>query len=131
MKSVFSALVAAAVLAVPASAQTFRAENRVIVTPGAGNTFSISSGGGYGARGMWCAASDYAQDVLGARGTDRLVIDQPRTSTRGPVGFALMGRDVGGGSVQIIGSSLRRAGANLSVDHAYQFCHDARIINSR
>ncbi|MEP1520821.1 hypothetical protein [Ascidiaceihabitans sp.] len=131
MKTVLSALVATAILTVPAQAQTFRAENRVVVTPAQGNSFSISNGEGQGARGMWCAASDYAQDVLGARGSERLVVDQPRTSKRGPVVFALKGRDGGSGSVLIVGSSLRSAGSSLSVNHAYQFCHDARITNSR
>lgn len=132
LRSIVPLVAVVATIALPLEAQTFRAENRVNVTAGPNNTLSISSGGEYGARGMWCAAADYAQDVLGARGIDRLVIEAPRTSTRGPVVFAVKGRnDVSGGGVQIIGASLRTAGANLSVDHAYQFCHDARLTNSR
>jgi hypothetical protein len=120
-----------ALAAVPAVAQTFRAENRVDVTPALNNAFQISSGGDYGARGMWCAASDYAQDVLGASGTSRIYITEPRTSTSGPVKFSLDANGTQGKSVSIVGASLRQLGANLSVDHAYQFCYDARITNSR
>ena len=120
-----------ALAAVPAVAQTFRAENRVDVRPALNNAFQISSGGDYGARGMWCAASDYAQDVLGASGTSRIYITEPRTSTSGPVTFSLDANGTQGKSVSIVGASLRQLGANLSVDHAYQFCYDARITNSR
>ena len=120
-----------ALAAVPAVAQTFRAENRVDVMPALNNAFQITSGGDYGARGMWCAASDYAQDVLGASGTSRIYITESRTSTSDPVTFSLDANGTQGKSVSIVGASLRQLGANLSVDHAYQFCYDARITNSR
>ena len=127
----FIAATLAAMAATPVFAQTFRAENRVNVTPAAGTAFQITSGGGYGARGTWCAASDYAQDVLGATGTTRMYVTGPRTSTSDPVTFDLDASAITPQSVLIVGSSLRQAGANLTVDHAYQFCYDARITNSR
>lgn len=118
-------------LASPVAAQAFRAENRVTVTPAPGG-FEISNGGGFGARGMWCAAADYARTVLAAAGTDRVYIARARSPGLGQRAAVLFTLDPTGlvpAPVTIVGASLRRAGANLSVDHAYGFCADARIIN--
>lgn len=114
-----------------ADAQTFRAENRVTVTDQGNGLFSVPSGNRYGARGAWCAASDYAQDVLNARGTDRLYVRMPQTTNSGPVTFGLAPGNTTPVSVTGVSSALRTAGANLSVDHAFQFCYDARLINTR
>ncbi|MGC1504375.1 MAG: hypothetical protein WA782_09580 [Sulfitobacter sp.] len=113
------------------SAQEFRAENHVKVTGVAGG-FEVANGGGYGARGMWCAAADYARRVLGAHGHDRVYIAVARTpglGQRAPVRFTLDPAGLNPSSVTIVGASLRKAGASLSVDHAYQFCADAKVIN--
>ena len=121
----------AASVALPAAAQTFQAENSVTVTPVSGG-FEIANGGGYGARGMWCAAADYARDVLGAAGNARIYIARgrkPGIGQRAPVLFTLDPAGLSPTPVIIVGASLRRAGASLSVDHAQQFCTDARIIN--
>lgn len=65
-------LVAAlAAFAVPAAAQSFQAENDLTVNAVPGG-FEVIEAGSFGARSIWCAASDYAQDVLGAGGTSRL-----------------------------------------------------------
>lgn len=128
-KIVFVALAGA--LALPASAQTFRAENRVNVTPVAGG-FAVADGNGFGARGMWCAAADYARDRLGASGTQRLYVAQDRPSgTRGPVVFTLDATGLTPSRVFSVGSSIRTAGANLSVDHAQTFCADFKLRNGR
>lgn len=115
-------------LAVPATAQSFVAENRVAVT-GAGQQITLSEDGGFGARGMWCAAADYARRVLGAGETARLRVERPRSTPRGPVTFALGAPERGTFSVMIVGTSLRQKGANLSVGHAFSFCADAKIID--
>ena len=120
-----------ALLALPATAQTFRAENRVYVTPAPGG-FEVSNGGGYGARGMWCAAADYANDVAGAAGTDRRYIARGRTPGIGqqvPVLFSLDQSSLRPSAVFIVGVSLRQDGSTLSVDHAHSFCADAKVIN--
>ena len=115
-------------LALPVSAQTFRAENRVNVTPVQGG-FSVANGGDMGARGMWCAAADYARTVLHARGNQRIYVAQDRVlRQRGPVRFTLNSAGLTPKRVSILGSSIRKAGANLSVDHAYTFCADHRLI---
>lgn len=118
-------------ISTPLYAQEFTAENRVAVT-GVAEGFEVVNGGGYGARGMWCAAADYARTILGARGNARMFIAEGRTpglGQRAPVRFTLDPTGLDPSPVFIVGASLRRAGASLSVDHAYQFCADARVIN--
>lgn len=114
-----------------ASAQVFQAENRVLVTPAGGNSFAIPSGGHFGARGVWCAAADYARDVLGQPGTARLYVQQPKTTPSGVVVFGLDPAGAQPAAVSSTSAALRAAGSNLSIDHAVQFCVDARIYNRR
>ncbi|MDF1726999.1 MAG: hypothetical protein P1U53_04525 [Sulfitobacter sp.] len=119
----------ASVLAAPLSAQVYRAPGKIDVTPVPGG-FAVEDGGGMGARGVWCAAADYAARELGVAGTTRLyVANDSAPRVRAPVVFTL---DPGGmttSRVFIVGGSIRRAGANLSVDHALSFCADFRLIN--
>lgn len=110
-----------------ASAQSFRAENRVVVTPAGAGSFSVPSGGKYGARGAWCAAADYAMDVLGQRGTARVYVQQPKTTNSGAVIFGLDPAGAAPTAVSSTSAALRVAGSNLSIDHAFQFCSDARL----
>lgn len=119
-----------ALMATPVSAKSFKAVNRVKVTPVAGG-FSVPSGGEQGARGMWCAASDYARRAVGASGTSRLYVAQPqaRGSSRAPVVFSLSASGLTPKRVRIVGSSIRQAGASLSVNHAYAFCADRTLGN--
>ena len=114
-----------------AEAAPFRAENRVTVTS-AELGFDVRGDAGFGARGMWCAAADYARRALGVAGTERIYIAEARTpglGQRGPVRFTLDAGTLPRSEVFIVGSSLSTLGANLSVDHAYSFCADAKVIN--
>lgn len=114
-----------------AQAQTFRADNRVAVTPVGADTFATSTRGSYGARGAWCAAADYAKDVLGASSTTRIFV---REGEARPSGQVIFGVGAGGTTpvaVSSVGAAIRIPGSNLSVAHAFQFCHDARIRPSR
>ena len=115
-------------LSIPFEAAAFRADNRVEVTP-SGQDFIVQEGGGFGARGMWCAAADYALDVLGAPATARVYVTQPRRTPRDPVAFSLDPGTIRPTSFMIVGTSLRQPGANLLVGHAMSFCADARTIN--
>lgn len=129
MRRFISVCMLSAAFAAPLSAQTFRAENRVTVTPETGG-FSVLNGGGQGARGMWCAAADYARDVLGAAGAQRIYVAEDRArGQRGPVRFTLDAAGLTPSRVSILGSSIRTAGANLSVGHAFSFCADFKLIN--
>jgi hypothetical protein len=132
MKRMLVALSAAIVLATPLAAQTYRAEGRVTVTPTA-QGFSIQNGGGMGTRGMWCGAAKYARDRLGASGTQRIYVTQPRTAAnrRAPVGFSLRPRGTTPGTVLILGRSIFTSGASLSVNHAIGFCADFKLRQSR
>lgn len=126
------ALIAAVGLtATHASAQSFRAENRQIVTPEGDGLFSTQSGSTFGARGAWCAAADYAMDRLGAGATTKIYVRSPQTSPSSMVVFGLTPGDTTPVGVSSTSAALRIAGANLSVGHAFQFCHDARLINRR
>ncbi|MFC6638176.1 hypothetical protein GV827_13975 [Sulfitobacter sp. JBTF-M27] len=129
MRLRYIALIAAIVSASTTSlaAQTFKAENRVIVTPQSNGLFSVSAGNYWGARGAWCAAADYAMDVLGASGTTRLYVQVPTTTPSGPVTFGLTPGNTTPVGVVSVSASLRTAGSNLSIDHAFQFCYDARL----
>ena len=130
LRGILSAL-ALVVMAAPVAAQVFQAENRVVVLPAEGG-FDVQSGGGFGARGMWCAAADYAREVLGARGGQELYVAvgrPPGLGQRAPVHFTLDPAGLTPRGVFIVGSSLQTAGSALSVDHAYSFCADARVIN--
>lgn len=112
--------------ATPAFAQNFTAENGVDVVQ-TGNGFAVTGDAGIGARGMWCAAADYARSVKGARSAQRLFIQEGRKTGRSPVIFALTSPDAPAKSVTILGLSLRSEGANLSVGHAYSFCADHKL----
>ena len=72
-------------LVLPAGAEAFRAQNRVEVMPVPGGV-SVARDGGYGARGMWCAAADHALRVLNAPAAARLYVVRPRSGPR-PLGM--------------------------------------------
>ncbi len=128
MKRIGITVAAASLLAVGiAHAEPFRAESRVYVTPRGDGTFSIPASTPYGSVGAWCAAADYAIDVLRVAGTTRLYVLQPQTLPSSDVIFGTSPRGVTPISTLTPSGGLRTPGANLSVDHAYQFCHDVRL----
>ncbi|MCX7566426.1 hypothetical protein OS189_08735 [Sulfitobacter sp. F26169L] len=130
MRGFIAGLSFMALMAGPVAAQGFKAENGVIVLPVAGG-FSVTGDAGLGARGMWCAAADYARKREGARASQRLYIAQGRTAglgQRDPVTFTLSAQGLTPVGVIVLGSSLARAGANLSVGHAYGFCADSKLV---
>lgn len=133
MRSIFYCFGAALMLAAPTvtDAQTFQAENRVMVTDLGNGTFSVPTRNAFGARGTWCAAADYAMSVLGASGTSRVYVRDAKTAPSDSVVFALSAGDTTPAGVSSVAAGLRTPGANLSVDHAFQFCYDARLINTR
>tara|TARA_B110000879_G_C10736642_1_gene342478 strand:- start:304 stop:513 length:210 start_codon:yes stop_codon:yes gene_type:complete len=62
------AAVVAAALPVLASAQTYRAVNNLNVVPLSGSIFEVIEARGEGPRGIWCAAAEFAERRLGAKG---------------------------------------------------------------
>lgn len=113
----------------PAHAADFRAKNGVSVRA-SDNGFLVTGDAGLGARGIWCAASDYARSRAGATNGQRLYIAQGRTpglGRRDPVAFTLDPAGLTPTSPNILAQTLRQAGANLSVGHAIGFCADGKL----
>ena len=125
-------LAALALASAPATAQSLRVENRVTVSAVPGG-FSVPDGGGMGARGMWCAAGEYAARRAGAAETARVYVAVPRGRgfDRAPVVFTLDPAGLVPRPVLILGTSLTRAGSSLSVAHARSLCADFRLTGSR
>ena len=117
--------------AAPVSAQSFEADNGVQVMPVPGG-FAVTGDAGLGARGVWCGAADYARTRAGAGNNgQRLYIAaarEPGLGQRGAVTFTLDPAGLTPSRVTILGTSLARAGANLSVGHAYGFCADGKLV---
>jgi hypothetical protein len=117
--------VIAAMIGVPSAASTFEAKNGVLVAQTA-NGFVVDGGNGFGARGMWCAAADYAFEVVGAATAQRLYVGNS-TGNRNRVAFTLNEQGLSPTSVASVGASIAQPGANLSVAHALSFCADHRL----
>lgn len=114
--------------AFPATAQMFEAENGVNVV---GNSagFTVQGGGGFGARGMWCAAGDYALRVSGAATAQRLFVANG-SSGRNTAMFTLNAAELTPMSAALLGTSVSRPGSNLTVGHAISFCADHKLTRS-
>jgi len=117
---------AALTLGVALPVQAFQAENRVTVNP-VSNGFSVTGDAGYGARDIWCAAADYARSEAGASDGQRLYVAQGRAAGDRAVVFTLNPEGLTPSSVLVLGQSVKTAGANLAVGHAYSFCADHRL----
>lgn len=130
MGKIYSAIVVAVMMASPAVAKDFKAANGVIVMPHA-NGFSVTGDAGLGARGIWCAAADYALRHEGVKNGQRLYVAEDRKrglGQRNPVVFTLSSAGLTPSSATLLGASISRAGANLSVGHAIGFCVDHKLI---
>jgi hypothetical protein len=112
--------------ALPAfSAQVFRAENRVDVTPLAGGSFEVEPDIRYGVPGQWCAASDYARRVLNVPWTSRIYVQGPGSARRSIV-FGLDPAGAEPSRITIVSRSAKTPGANFSVQRAFDFCINQR-----
>lgn len=129
-------IAAALVLAVPVSAgaNTFRAVNYLTVVPLGNTTFEVIEERGAGARGIWCAAAEYAERRLGARG--RMYISEGRAASRSVAGrkSVIFTTDVSSLSQQPstgISLSTSDVGRNLPIAHAIQFCRTGDSRHSK
>lgn len=113
----------------PVAAQSFKAQNGVVVVPVTGG-FLVEGGAGLGARGMWCAAADYAQHVIGARAPQRLYVAEPLQKGRRGVTFTLDANGETRTPVTIVGLTVRNKGANMGIGHAIGFCADHKLLRS-
>ena len=112
-------------MALPATAATFVAENRTKVTPLSGGTFKVSPDRYFGVPGQWCGAADYARRALGVSWSSKIYV-------RGRSGRdVIFGTSPGGATPSSIGSvaaSANTPGANFSVQRAFGYCIDQRIL---
>lgn len=125
-------IVLAAMIGTTAAAQAFEAQNRLLVVPLGSKDFEVIEARGEGARGMWCAAADYAKRVLKQPGGSRVYVKTPRgpsVSGAGRIGVVFT-TDPSRLSVapnKGYSVTVRTAGRGLPINHAYQFCIDYLI----
>lgn len=115
-----------ACIATASSAFTNRYTSRLDVNPINGTQFEVIEGYGEGARGMFCAAAVYAEQVLGVRG-GRVYVLTPRGPSRTVQGrkgavFTVDANDV----TPAFGASVtvKQPGYGLRITHALQFCSE-------
>lgn len=127
-KTVFALACGLALGTTAASARTFIAENNIPVVSSGGSSFVVQGQGGWGAQGAWCAASDYARQVLGASNTQRIFVDnQPRLPKR-HTKFTLSQNGLKRTSVLSLSATLNTPGTSVSVGGGHQYCIDIRQI---
>jgi hypothetical protein len=109
------------------AASAYRAINWLFVIPITADTFEVIEDRGEGARGIWCAAADYAQ----AAGLDgirkRLYVVEPRGPSRTQanaigVSFTTNPDDELAQSPSSYSVSVKRRGDNYAIGHAINFC---------
>lgn len=125
--SVLAALAAVVLAPSMGNAQTFRAINDLDVVPLRGGLFEVIEARGEGARGIWCAAAEYAERRLGARG--RLYVAQARGKSvavagRKSVVFTLNEAILPQGAFRSTSVSTAQVGLGLPIAHAIQFCRN-------
>ncbi len=114
-----------------AQAQTFEAVNRLQVVPISNTDFEVIEAYGEGARGMWCAAADYAMHGLQRR-SGRMYIKSPRGASvtgggRSGAIFTLDEASLPGEPTRSYSVNTTTPGLSLPIQHAYQFCADYLI----
>lgn len=127
MHRLIFATVIAAIVPALASAQTYRAVNDLNVVPLSRSTFEVIEARGEGPRGIWCAAAEYAERRLGAKG--RVYIREGRGPSRSVSGrksvvFTTNTANLTQGPSQAISVSTSKVGTGLPIAHAIQFCRD-------
>jgi len=120
---------ALALSAVPAtlSAQSFQAVNDLIVVPLNRASFEVIEAHGQGARGMWCAAEEYAEKRLSAKGRVYVLSVRGPSQTvegRKSVVFTTDADSLPQGPSRSVSVDTSQVGIGLPIAHAIQFCHD-------
>lgn len=119
-------------LPLQAAAQAYRAENWLLVVPLNTHDFEVIEDRGEGARGIWCAAGEFAQTMLGLPRGERLYVKTPRGPSVSGVGrrgvvFTTDPSRVKADLGKSYSVTVTRAGENLPSHHARQFCRDRLI----
>ncbi|MFD2738416.1 hypothetical protein ACFSUD_02425 [Sulfitobacter aestuarii] len=118
-----------ALIPMAVNAQAYRAVNGLIVVPLSNGDFEVIEARGEGARGLWCAAADYALGWAGGQRAERLYVKRARASALTAPGhkgvvFTLDGERLGTRPSRSYSVSVRQVGESLPLHHAYQFCKD-------
>jgi len=124
MKTLTTACVLAALAMTPAFAQAYVPNDRLTFTPTEGGVH-ISGSTGFGARGHWCAAADYALREMGAQDGQKLYVSEPRARGFGGDGGVTFTLDPAGltpSPVVILGGSLTKAGSAMTISHGITLC---------
>lgn len=129
MRTLASFVLAIFLLPVAAQAQTYRAENYLIVVPLTNTSFEVIEARGEGARGMWCAAASYAENRLRTPPSARIYVKSARGPSISGVGrkgvvFTTNASELNVPPSQSASVSVRIPGQGLPVHHAQQFCLD-------
>ncbi|MEM6941528.1 MAG: hypothetical protein AAF943_13020 [Pseudomonadota bacterium] len=112
-----------------AAAQSFKAINRLDVIPLGSGNFEVIEAYGEGARGMWCAAADYAMAISPANG-QRLYVQSARAPSltrngrKGAV-FTTNRDNLSVAPSRSVTVSVEVVGQGLPLHHAIQFCRES------
>lgn len=124
----FTALtLALSTLANAGSAQPYKAVNRLQVHPISATEFEVVENYGEGARGMFCAAGEFAQRRLGMR-SGRIYIVGPRGPSKfvqGRKGAVFSIAQNAAEPINSLTATVRHVGYNVSVGTTRQWCRDA------
>ncbi|MEH6830921.1 hypothetical protein [Sulfitobacter sp.] len=125
MRALFYAAVLAIAAPIAAGAQTFRAVNDLYVVPLTRSTFEVIEAHGEGPQGIWCAAAEYAERRLGAKG--RIYVLEARGPSRNTPGrksvvFTTNAANLTVEPFKSVSLSTSQVGMGLPIPHAIQFC---------
>ena len=131
-KTTGASLCVALMIATPALANSFKAQNRLTVNPISKSVFEVVESRSLGASGSWCAAADYATRVLGASGKADLYLKTPRGPSvtnpgRKGVAYTLDHNQVGAPLTTSTSVSTKTAGTTFAVGHALALCSQSLI----
>jgi len=114
-----------AVASASPSSSSFKAYNSLDVVPLGNSAYEVIISRGEGARGVWCAAADYAVQQLGAQG--RIYILEGRAPSRSAGGRQSVIFTTDEGALPVppsrsVSLTTSQVGTGLPVNHAIQFC---------
>lgn len=125
MKRLMFAGLFAALAPPSAQAADLFGPSRLSVTPVA-NGFAVENDKSHGARGMWCAAGEFARASGRPAPETRIYVAEPRPlrlGARDPVVFTLDPAGLVPRGAFVPGLSLGQAGSSMSLAHALSLCY--------
>ncbi|MEM6303284.1 MAG: hypothetical protein AAF744_01095 [Pseudomonadota bacterium] len=129
-KAIFTSALALVISSTWAQAQSFTAINRLTVVPLNAHDFEVIEQRGEGARGIWCAAAQFALERGKATNAAEIYVKRPRgaaVSAAGRRGVVFTTKPAGFTPFSSYSVSIRQKGMALPAGHAVQFCKDYLI----